>query len=127
LAVLIHHDTAAISATPAQLAAHSTHTGHAMPGTASSSATAIPQGSASAHAGGLDAPAPAHGVDGSTCADPGMQHCTTANVEVFQLLVPPQGLAAQTGNPYRAQPGPLPVGTVGRAPPDLSVLSQLRI
>ncbi|WP_063827550.1 hypothetical protein [Streptomyces qaidamensis] len=126
LAVLIHHETAAVLDAPAQHATHSTHIGHAMPGMASSSAAATRQVSDLAHADRFGAPAPAHGIDGSTCAVPGMQHCTTGNVEVLKLPTP-QGTPTQTASPYQAQPGPRPAGTVGRAPPDLSVLSRLRI
>ncbi|MFC4463539.1 hypothetical protein ACFPH6_02765 [Streptomyces xiangluensis] len=127
LAVLIHHETAAITATPVQHAIHSTHVGHAMPGMASSSAAAVPQGTAADHTDTLDAPAPAHGADGSACADPGMQHCTTASVDTVKLAPPPQRHGQQTANPYQAKPGRWPTGTISRAPPDLSVLSQLRI
>lgn len=124
LAVLIHHETAAITATPMQHAAHSPYVGHAMPGMVPSSA-AGPHGSAAHRT--LDAPAPEHGLDGSTCAGPGMQHCATASVDTVKLAAPPQGHAKQAANPHQAKPGLVPAGTIGRAPPDLSVLSQLRI
>lgn len=126
LAVLIHHETAAITATPVQHATPSTHAGHAMPGMASSSAAAVPQGPAADHTDTLDIPAPAHG-DGSTCADPGMQHCTAAGVDTVKLAPPTQRHGQQAAHPYQAKPGRLPAGTISRAPPDLSVLSQLRI
>lgn len=61
------------------------------------------------------------------CATPGMQHCTTASLEMVKLTVPSQEHAEQTPNPYQTHAGPVPVGTLGRAPPDLSLLSQLRI
>ncbi|MEU0219652.1 DUF6153 family protein [Streptomyces sp. NPDC006265] len=129
LAVLIHHETAAASKAPPQHATHSTHIWHAMPGMASSPAAAVRQVSDFTHADSAGALAPAHGADGgSTCAVAGMQHCTSGNVEVTkQLPAPPPGTAGQTADPYQAQPGPRPAGTVGRAPPDLSVLSRLRI
>ncbi|MEU9669136.1 hypothetical protein AB0E25_26750 [Streptomyces bobili] len=127
LAVLIHHETAAITATPVQHATPSTHAGHAMPGMASSSSASVPQGPAADHTDTLDAPAPAHGVDGNTCADPGMQHCTTTVVDTVKLAPPPQRHGQQAEHPYQAKPGGSPAGTISRAPPDLSVLSQLRI
>jgi hypothetical protein len=130
LAVLIHHETAAVSDAPVPHATHSTHSthnGHAMPGMASSSAAAARHVSDPTHADRFSTPAPEHGVDGSNCAVPGMQHCTTASVEVLKLPMPPQGTPMQMASPYQAQPGPRPAGTVGRAPPDLSVLSRLRI
>ncbi|MDW4907834.1 hypothetical protein RB628_21380 [Streptomyces sp. ADMS] len=127
LAVLIHHETAAITAPRVQHATPSTQAGHAMPGMASSSAAAVPQGPAADHTDTLDAPAPSHGVDGSACADPGMQHCTTASVDTVKLAPPPQRDGRQAASAYQAKPGRLPAGTISRAPPDLSVLSQLRI
>ncbi|MEU9571025.1 hypothetical protein AB0D62_14245 [Streptomyces massasporeus] len=128
LAVLIHHETAAVSNAPAQHATHSTHIGHAVPGMTSSSAAVVRQVSDPTHPDSLGALAPAHGVDGgSTCAVLGMLHCTSGNVEVLKLPVLPQSTPVQTANPYQARPGPRPAGTIGRAPPDLSVLSQLRI
>lgn len=124
--VLIHHETPAIAAALMQHATHSTHTGYSMSGTASPlSAAAMPHGSAPGHVDRLGASAPAPG--GDSCAGPGMQHCAAASVAVFELSVPPQGTAVETANLHGVQPGPLPAGTVGRAPPDLSVLSQLRI
>ncbi|WP_327726996.1 hypothetical protein OG250_06410 [Streptomyces sp. NBC_00487] len=127
LVVLVHHETAAITSAPPRHAASSPHTGHAMPGTTSSSAAALPHGSAPVHTDGLDAPAPVHGADGSACADGGMQHCASATIEVSKLPVPPPGSPPPTANPQQVQTGRLLAGTVGRAPPDLSVLSRLRI
>lgn len=127
LAVLIHHETAAITPTPVQHAIHARHAGHAMPGMASPSAAAVPQGPAADHTDTLDAPAPAHGVDGSACGDPGMQHCTTASIDMVELAPPPQRPGPQAANPYQAKPARSPAGSISRAPPDLSVLSQLRI
>ncbi|MDN3021404.1 DUF6153 family protein [Streptomyces sp. S.PB5] len=125
LAVLVHHETAMITP-PAQhtaphtaRSAHSVHSGHATPGTATTPAAAA-QGSTAR-------PAHPHGIADGTCADPGMQHCTTASVDTVKLVPPPQNLLAQAANPHRAGPVRSPAGTVGRAPPDLSVLSRLRI
>ncbi|CAL9677886.1 hypothetical protein SUDANB105_08198 (plasmid) [Streptomyces sp. enrichment culture] len=68
-----------------------------------------------------------HGIDSSACANSGMQHCTAANVGTVKLPVPPPGHAEAPESPHLAQPDPLPARTVSRAPPDLAVLSQLRI
>ena len=125
LAVLVHHETAAIALSSVPSA---THAGHAMPGVASSSsAAAMPKGSAADHTDLLGAHQSAHSSQHNACATPGMQHCSTANVEVVKLAMPPQLHAEQPAIPAQAEPGPLPAGTIGRAPPDLSVLSQLRI
>lgn len=124
LAVLVHHETAAIAETSAPSAPHA---GHVMPGMASWSADAMPMSSAAGHTDVPGASPSAHSSPHSACTTPGMQHCTTASVEVVKLAVPPQGLAGQSANPYQARSGPVSAGTIGRAPPDLSVLSQLRI
>jgi hypothetical protein len=121
LAVLVHHETAAIAVTSA------THAGHAMPGMASSSAGAMPMSSAADHTDVLGASPSAHSSPHSACAAPGMQHCTTASVDTVKLAEPSQGHAGQSANAYQAHARPLSAGTIGRAPPDLSVLSQLRI
>ncbi|MGW4103432.1 hypothetical protein [Streptomyces sp. NPDC004976] len=124
LAVLVHHETAAIAVTSVPSAPHA---GHVMPGVVSSPAAAMPLSSAVGHTDVPGASASADSSPHSACATAGMQHCTTASVEVVKLAVPPQGLAGQSANPYQARSGPVPAGTIGRAPPDLSVLSQLRI
>lgn len=118
LVVLVHHETAAITP-PARHTAQSTHSGHALPGMTSSSATAPQDSSAN--------PTGTHGADSSSCAEPGMQHCTTASVDTVQLAPPPQGHAEPAADPHQAMPGRSPAGTISRAPPDLSVLSRLRI
>ncbi|MGC5041130.1 hypothetical protein ACPXCS_37440 [Streptomyces sp. DT190] len=117
LAVLVHHETAASPPRPPPR----------MPGMASSPASAMPMNSAAGHTDVPGASASAHSSPHSACATAGMQHCTTASVEVIKLAVPPQGLAGQSANPFQARSGPVSAGTIGRAPPDLSVLSQLRI
>ncbi|MFF8191068.1 hypothetical protein ACF05L_09355 [Streptomyces bobili] len=124
LAVLVHHETAAIAVTSAPSGRHA---GHVMPGMAPSPADEMPTSSAAGHADEPGAIPSTHSSPHSACATAGMQHCTTASVEVVKLAVPLQGLAGQSANPYQARSGPMSAGTVGRAPPDLSVLSQLRI
>jgi hypothetical protein len=122
LVVLIHHEVAVITSSPLRPAAHA---GHTMLGMAPSSAAAMPQGFAADHPHPVDAPA--HGVEGNCCTDPGTLHCATASVEVFKLAVPSPGHVEQTAGPYQAEPGARSTGTISRAPPDLSVLCLLRI
>ena len=72
-------------------------------------------------------PSSAHSMDSGGCAAPGMQHCTTASVASVQLAPPGENQFSLLPDLREATTGPTPAGTVGRAPPDLSVLSQLRI
>ncbi|MBC9725028.1 hypothetical protein [Streptomyces sp. TRM68367] len=125
LAVLVHHESAAITVSSVQSAPHA---GHAMPGmTSASSATAMPTGFAADHAHLPDVHAPAHGSSDSACATLGIQHCTTASIDSAKLAVPSPVHAEQLPSPYQAVTSTMPARTIGRAPPDLSVLSQLRI
>lgn len=118
LAVLVHHETAA-GAPSAQRAAQggmssmpsAAHALHMVPGeTAPSVSDASP-----------------HNVGDSGCAAPGMQHCATASVGSVQLAVPGLIPFDPLSNLRQYTVGCAPGATVGRAPPDLSVLSQLRI
>jgi hypothetical protein len=127
LAVLLHHETSMTSMTsmtaaspmstsfPAPAPAHAAHalakTAHVMEG------DAIPSASESS----------THGVDSGACAMYGMQHCTTASVVSVQLAMPGQSALDPPADPEQAAAGPAPASAVGRAPPDLSLLSQLRI
>ncbi|MGW1713752.1 hypothetical protein [Streptomyces sp. NPDC002156] len=125
LAVLVHHETVAVAVTSMPSAPHA---GHVMPGMAfSPSAVAMPMRSAAAHTHVLGASPSAHSSPHSACATSGMQHCSTASIEVVKLAVPSPGHAGQSANPDQVHAGPVSAGTIGRAPPDLSVLSQLRI
>ncbi|MDH6522230.1 hypothetical protein [Streptomyces sp. SAI-090] len=123
LAVLVHHETAAMGAShvmsassmPAMDASSmpgAAHAAHVMPGEATPTAWE---------------PSSAHGVDTGGCAAPGMQHCTTASTASVQLAVPAENGFSLLADLREAAAGSTPAGTVGRAPPDLSVLSQLRI
>ncbi|QOV33861.1 hypothetical protein IM697_27165 [Streptomyces ferrugineus] len=113
IAVLMHHETTAVPAgSPSSSAAHA-----AMPGMVTPAGPAAP--SAIPTKSSADDPA---------CSGTAMQHCSAAGLEVVKLPVPlrtfaPGSLAA----PGAAATGPKAAGTVERAPPDLSVLSQLRI
>ncbi|WP_338895525.1 DUF6153 family protein [Streptomyces sp. TG1A-60] len=117
LAVLVHHETSGVGVSPMPSAAHA-----AMPSTAHAAHT-MP-----------DEPAPAvldhssHSADGNGgCSSPGTQHCATWNVASVQLAVPAKVAYDPLANLRQALAGHAPAATVGRAPPDLSVLSQLRI
>jgi hypothetical protein len=48
-------------------------------------------------------------------------------VDTVKLTVPPQGHVECLPNAHQAIAGPALAATIGRAPPDLSVLSQLRV
>ncbi|MGW7456299.1 DUF6153 family protein [Streptomyces sp. NPDC054797] len=83
--------------------------------------------SATDHTDVLGASPSAYSSPHSACASLAMQHCTTTSVEVVKLPVPPQEYAWPSADPYRANARPVSAAAIGRAPPDLSVLSQLRI
>ncbi|MGW7613712.1 DUF6153 family protein [Streptomyces sp. NPDC054766] len=112
LAVLSHHEMPSmdVSSMP-----DSAHAGHMMPVMPDETAPSV---------SGLTA----HNADGCACSMPGMQHCTTANVDSFQLALPGQTAFDPLVNLRHAAAGRAPgAAAVGRAPPDLFVLSQLRI
>ncbi|MGW4105081.1 DUF6153 family protein [Streptomyces sp. NPDC004976] len=127
LAVLVHHETSTTSvmsmtsASPTSVSARmpaSAHAAHAMADAAQAMAgEAAPSASESS----------AHGVDSGACAMPGMQHCSTTIVGSVQLTAPGQSTFDLPVGLERAAEGRVPASAVGRAPPDLSVLSQLRI
>ncbi|MGW4197126.1 DUF6153 family protein [Streptomyces sp. NPDC005004] len=109
LAVLVHHETPSmdVSSMP-----HAAHAGHVMPGKTSPPVSGIS----------------AHNVDDDACSMCAMQHCTTASVDSVQLAAPRRIAFAPLVDLRHAAAGRAPgAATVGRAPPDLSVLSQLRI
>lgn len=117
LAVLVHHETSATGVSPMPSAAHAVmpgmgHAAHVMP---DETAPSVSDGSSRS------------ADDNGGCAAPGMQHCATASIGSVQLAVPAQVAFEPSANPSRAVAGRTPGATVGRAPPDLSVLSQLRI
>ena len=109
LAVLVHHET------PAMDVSSMADTAHAV--------DAMPAGTPPSVSG-----ASAHSADDGTCAMPTMQHCTAASVASVQLAAPTQAAFDPPTNIRQATAGRPPGATaVGRAPPDLFVLSQLRI
>ncbi|WP_405816495.1 hypothetical protein OG241_17965 [Streptomyces sp. NBC_01390] len=128
LAVLVHHETAAMRTAPvpgasstmdassmsamgASLMTGAAHTGHVIPdkGTPASWEPSSP-----------------NTVDIGGCATPGMQHCAAASVDSVQLAVPAENESKLFADLREAAAGRAPASTVGRAPPDLYVLSQLR-
>ncbi|MGW7170051.1 DUF6153 family protein [Streptomyces sp. NPDC054884] len=117
LAVLVHHETSAMGVSPMPTAAHAVmpstaHASHAMP---DETAPVVLDGSS-------------RSVDrNGGCSSPGTQHCATGNVASVQLAVPVQVAFDPLANLRQGLAGHVPAATVGRAPPDLSVLSQLRI
>ncbi|MCX4624635.1 hypothetical protein [Streptomyces albogriseolus] len=133
LAVLIHHETAAAAIGPtSSSAAHAMTPGMAMANSHPASATAM-----SGHAHGSTAAQDAkltsatlmmNSADGLACSGMAMQHCSTASFEVVKLAPPAQTLVPWGLATHGAvTTGPKAAGTVDRAPPDLSVLSQLRL
>jgi hypothetical protein len=67
-------------------------------------------------------------ADEMPCSGMGMQHCSTGSLETLKLPAPGQTATSLGLVVYGAvAPGPKAAGTVDRAPPDLSVLSQLRV
>jgi hypothetical protein len=56
-----------------------------------------------------------------------MQHCTAASVPAVQLALPNQSAFDLSADLLPALSGRAPGAVTSRAPPDLSVLSQLRI
>jgi hypothetical protein len=121
LAVLVHHEIAAGAFSSMQ----TSMPGMQMPGMEASAAT-LPMGPSAADTEMVGVDSAAHSGDDGACAA-GMQHCATASVDTMKLITPPQGYAERLPNPYGAVVGSVTSGVVGRAPPDLSVLSQLRI
>ncbi len=117
LAVLVHHEASAMGVSSMPSAAHV-----AMPGMAHAAHVMPDETAPSVSSDSSD------GADGNgACAAPGMQHCATASIDSVKLAVPAQAAFDPLANPGQALAGRTPGATVGRAPPDLAVLSQLRI
>ncbi|MFF0018010.1 hypothetical protein [Streptomyces sp. NPDC005374] len=116
LAVLVHHEVTAIGAAPMpgmSLAAMQAadHAGHGMPDAVQPSFS----GSST------------HDLGAGTCAGAGMQHCGAAGVSSVHLVAPDHNDVPPPVNLPPTLSGNAPGTVVSRAPPDLSVLSQLRI
>ncbi|MGP4047995.1 DUF6153 family protein [Streptomyces sp. 2A115] len=115
LVVLVHHETPMADVSSMRGSAHAAH----------AMATESPQ----VVADGPEAVSgtAAHGADAGSCGMPGMQHCTTASVDSVQLALPGQSQFDPLAYLRQDAAERAPAGVVGRAPPDLSVLCQLRI
>ncbi|GAA2820232.1 hypothetical protein GCM10019017_77990 [Streptomyces showdoensis] len=100
-AVLVHHEAAPAAATPARGMTH------AMPSDASSAEEAKA----------------AMGV----CPSPGAGHCSAPVVDPPTVAAKALGEADRTRRVSGPSARPVLGATLGRAPPDLSILSQLRI
>ncbi|WP_340382356.1 hypothetical protein U5640_36480 [Streptomyces sp. SS7] len=132
LAVLVHHDVTAMTAMTSQRAAAPL----SMPGMVTAATagheghpfTSSPDTSPSRSDRPSAAPAtPAVSADHSLCCSGGAQHCGAASVETVTLSPPAEtspGSAAMRPFPSC---GPMTTRSTERAPPDLSVLSRLRI
>ncbi|MGW2619368.1 hypothetical protein [Streptomyces sp. NPDC001500] len=134
LAVLIHHETVAVAigSTPSTAV-------HVMaPGMTTLAGEAAPTTVMAGQRHGnarhravkpARAAAPAElRTDGMSCSGMAMDHCSSASPEVVKVPPPAQSQGSSGLFPHETvTTGPKAVGTVGRAPPDLSVLSQLRI
>ncbi|MEU5099180.1 hypothetical protein [Streptomyces sp. NPDC020996] len=120
LAVLVHHDTAAtITHVPSGRAATPMHHTAAPAGSAPVSSHVMPTG-VTARA----ARAAVHD-DAGACSGTAMRHCSAAGVDSVKL-VPPGRPAPDCAPAHHAGAAALRdvPGTVGRAPPDLRVLSR---
>ncbi len=133
LAVLIHHETAGAAASSTPSSATQVMTpGMVMTDSRSAPEPFVPW---HAHASAPEQTAepivtgpPMSSADGPACSGMAMQHCATASFEVVKLVPPTQSPESSGFASYGAvTAAPKFAGTVDRAPPDLSVLSQLRI
>ncbi|CAM5243099.1 DUF6153 family protein [Streptomyces aurantiogriseus] len=115
LAVLLHHELpdAPITSEPAA-------TAHAMSGSAS-----VP--AAHSHTGSRGTGVSANDSGSADCPSMGMQLCTAVGVNAVQLTAPSESPASTFPTQIAALAGVDIAQSVNRAPPDLSVLSQLRI
>ncbi|MCT9113311.1 hypothetical protein [Streptomyces mirabilis] len=116
LAVLVHHEVPTAGASPMPGMSHAAlpaalHAAHVMPDAVEASVS----GSST------------HNLDDGGCAGAGGQHCSAASVGSVQLVAPVHGEFSPLVNLPQALSGHAPGAVVSRAPPDLSVLSQLRI
>ncbi|MEV1066244.1 DUF6153 family protein [Streptomyces sp. NPDC050263] len=116
VAVLLHHELAGSPVTTMSMA-----TPHAMSGPVSVPAAHPHMGSPPSTG------AMAHGPDGAACPSMAMQLCAAAGVDAVQLTAPPESPAPTVPARIAELTGVDIARSVNRAPPDLSLLSQLRI
>ena len=127
LALLVHHDlshipdvSASVTSERAPVASASAMAGHAMRHSAPMSAPHTRTGSAGQNT-------LTGGPDGAACSSMVMQHCSTANVTSVQIAAPSYSPIPAVPLQYATVAGVDLTRSVSRAPPDLAVLSQLRI
>ncbi|MET8079213.1 hypothetical protein [Streptomyces sp. NPDC005303] len=110
LAVLVHHEVSAAGVSPISGMSHG-----AMSATPALSAT-----------GGSSA----RDLGAGACTGAGMEHCSAAGVSSVHLVAQDRSGIPSPASPAQLSPTPsghAPGAVVSRAPPDLSVLSRLRI
>ncbi|GGS06170.1 hypothetical protein GCM10010236_70800 [Streptomyces eurythermus] len=131
LAVLIHHETAVAGSSTPSAATHVMTPGMVMTDSRSGPEPIPGHG----HGSGPEQTAepivtapPMGSAHGQACSGMAMQHCATASFEVVKLVPPTQSRESSGLASYGAvTAAPKVAGAADRAPPDLSVLSQLRI
>ncbi|MCQ9133017.1 hypothetical protein [Streptomyces hilarionis] len=129
LAVLVHHDSTAVTGPRAMApmpmagmvtAAMADHEGH--PVTSSPDAIRFrPDARPAATA------TPALHADNALSCSDGVQHCGAAGVETVELSPPREAFSASAAMRLLPSRDPATTRSAERAPPELSVLSQLRI
>ncbi|MFE9031065.1 hypothetical protein ACFYOA_33205 [Streptomyces iakyrus] len=134
LAVLMHHETAATAISPATSSIGHVMTpgmvmdgGDAAPGTVSPGHLRHSTSGRAAHPTEAAGPAMSN-ADSPPCSGMAMQHCSSASLQVVKLAPPVQAPERWSiAVPAAVGAEPKAGGTVERAPPDLSALSQLRM
>ncbi|MER6093186.1 DUF6153 family protein [Streptomyces bluensis] len=120
LAVLVHHELPGAPVTTASAPA-----AHAMPGPTSASAAHTHAGSTGPDAAAQ--PSAAHGAGGAACPSSMAMECSAAGVSAVQLATPPESPVPAVPAEHATVAGLDIARSVNRGPPDLSVLSRLRI
>ncbi|MEV5434429.1 DUF6153 family protein [Streptomyces sp. NPDC052682] len=124
-AVLVHHDSSAVTGFPGSSSAPVAAMAAQVPGLHSSSAHKPQTGyrDPTAHA---EAPA-GQADDAMECSHGDAQHCAAASIETVKLSPPKAAFHATTSRVLAASSCPASTRSVERAPPELSFLSRLRI
>lgn len=123
LVVLVHHETAAFTVSSMPMAPS---TRVAAPEMAHGSASAAHGHTRADSPDNRAAAAMVHRDGEGACGAMGGQHCSTASLSTLSLAPPPSGAGSSIAQPPPVVGSALPPRTIGRAPPDLSVLSCLR-
>ncbi|MFI0084641.1 hypothetical protein [Streptomyces bobili] len=125
LAVLVHHDSTAMAGPHdmsriSMAAMAEPGAGHLITDAHTSHSRAA---GPSAHA---DAPA-GHADNAMNCGEGAVQHCGAASIKTTKLAPPKAAFRADATTHTVISRGPVTARSAERAPPELSVLSQLRI